>query len=164
MYSNIDVFDVTYLLISVILHFSRSIRSGDSADRRVLHGLRPVLDRCHTDRGRRPEWRHLLGVQSQPSWHIASVRRNTDEPDQLSRQSGRSIGPDRRRLRYWQKGKCSSDVQRVTMAPSSFTLHLYHLCFNPRSPVLPRHETSSHTIQEKTQLETKYSAFCQGGV
>lgn len=103
------------LFISAILRFSRSVRSGDSADRRVLHGLRPVLDRCHTDRGRRPERRHLLGIQSQPSRHIAAVRRNTDEPDQLSGQSGRSVGPDRRRLRYRQKGKCGTPPKQYIL-------------------------------------------------
>lgn len=83
----------------------RSIRPGDSADIRVLHGLRPVPDRGHTDRGRRTQRRHILGIQSQPSGHIATVRRHTHEPDQLSGQPGRSVGPDSGRLRYRQKGK-----------------------------------------------------------
>jgi len=83
----------------------RSIRSSDSSDRRVLHGLWPVPDCSHTNRGRGSQRRHLLGIQSQPSGHIATVRRNTDESHQLSGQLGRSAGPDRRRLRYWQKGK-----------------------------------------------------------
>lgn len=90
-----------------MLYYSvrRSIRAGDSANRRVVHGLQPVPDRGHTDRGRGIQRRHLFGIQSQPSRHIAAVRRHTDEPDQLSRQPGRPAGPDRGRLRHRQKGK-----------------------------------------------------------
>lgn len=106
---------------------SRSIRSSDSADRRILHGLWPVPDCGHTDSGRWSQRRHLLGIQSQPSGHFAAVRRNTDEPHQLSGQLGRSAGPDRCRLRYWQKGKWKivSSVTTTSRVCSQFFITSY---------------------------------------
>lgn len=91
-----------YFFLSILC---RSVRTGDSADRGVLHGLRPVPDGGHTHGWRGPQRGHLLGIQSQPPGHITEIRRHTDEPDQLSGQPGRSPGPDRRRIRHRQKGK-----------------------------------------------------------
>lgn len=106
-----------------MFNLSRSIQSRNRSHYRLLHGLQPHGNCGHPYHRRGAQRRYLLGLQGQPSGHLATLRRHPHVFHQLHGQPHWPAGAHCRGICYWRKGSILLNLTGSTDDPISFVLN-----------------------------------------